>query len=418
MFPPIIKPRIFHGWYILFVLVLTSLIGAGNSQVFFGAMLLPITDDLNWSRSAVAGAVSLGTFVGGIAQPISGALADRYGTRVITSLGILLLGLAFFALASISEVWHLFVSYTIARAITMATISGVPPRTAAVNWFRRKRGRALGIVSTAPALGSAITAIFARSLTGSGVDWRSVFLIFGVASLLMLPLTLGILRRKPEDLGLLPDGAKQEDFDSQVSEDLRVREPAFSLNQARKTTAFWLITFGMSASAFSTGLVSFHMVAFFVDNGLSETVGVISLSTFAFSGALSAILWGFLSEKFSEKLLAIIATGSGTLITLLFLLSSGNVLAVALSALFGFALRGEGALLNIIIAQYFGRISFGAISGFTAPFQMLALSLGPITGSWLFEFNDSWYPVFALGSGVLATATFGLVIMRRPVFLN
>ena len=161
MFPPIIKPRIFHGWYILFVLVLTSLIGAGNSQVFFGAMLLPITDDLNWSRSAVAGAVSLGTFVGGIAQPISGALADRYGTRVITSLGILLLGLAFFALASISEVWHLFVSYTIARAITMATISGVTPRTAAVNWFRRKRGRALGIVSTAPALGSAITAIFA-----------------------------------------------------------------------------------------------------------------------------------------------------------------------------------------------------------------------------------------------------------------
>ncbi len=410
------KPRVFHGWYILSVLVVTSLIGAGNSQVFFGAMLLPITEDLGWSRSSVAGAVSLGTFVGGVMQPISGALADRYGTRAITSLGMLFLGIAFFALAGITEIWHLFISYTIARSITMAAITGVTPRTAAVNWFRQKRGRALGIVSTAPALGSALTAIFARGLTGSGVDWRSVFLIFGIASLAMLPFTVGILRRKPEDLGLLPDGELVHKSRSSKNNTLEVIEPSFSLNQARKTIAFWLITYGMSASAFSTGLVSFHMVAFFVDSGISETIGVISLSTFAFAGAVSAILWGFLSEKFSERALAVIATGCGTVITLLFLGSSGTLLAITLSGLFGFALRGEGALLNIIIAQYFGRNSFGSISGFTAPFQMLALSLGPITGSWLYELNGTWAPVFLLGSFVLATATFGLIIMRRPSF--
>ena len=410
------KPRVFHGWYILSVLVVTSLIGAGNSQVFFGAMLLPITEDLGWSRSSVAGAVSLGTFVGGVMQPISGALADRYGTRAITSLGMLFLGIAFFALAGITEIWHLFISYTLARSITMAAITGVTPRTAAVNWFRQKRGRALGIVSTAPALGSALTAIFARGLTGSGVDWRSVFLIFGIASLAMLPFTVGILRRKPEDLGLLPDGEQIHKNRSSKNSTIEVIEPSFSLNQARKTIAFWLITFGMSASAFSTGLVSFHMVAFFVDSGISETIGVISLSTFAFAGAVSAILWGFLSEKFSERALAVIATGCGTVITLLFIGSSGTLLAITLSGLFGFALRGEGALLNIIIAQYFGRNSFGSISGFTAPFQMLALSLGPITGSWLYELNGSWAPVFLLGSFVLATATFGLIIMRRPSF--
>lgn len=409
------RPRIYYGWHVLSVLTAASFVGAGSSQVFFGAMLLPITDDLGWSRSAIAGAVTAGTFVGGLSQPVTGALADRYGTRVMTSFALVVLALAFFGMASMNQVWHLFLTYIVGRGITMAAISGVVPRTAAVNWFRRMRGRAMGFVNTAPALGSAVLALTGRGFVGAGTDWRTVFVVFGIAALAMVPLAAVVLRRRPEDMDLLPDGdtpADDEPGSAQCS--AAAPEASWSLAEARRTPALWFITFGLFTGAASTGAVGFHMVAYFTDRGITDSISVVALSAFAFSGAISSVAWGFLTERFSERLLAVGAVAMGALVTLAFTGVTTGAAAIAVAMLYGFALRGEGSLLNIILAQYYGRESFGTIAGFVSPIQMVGLSIGPAAAALAFEATGSYNIVFVSSSALLASAALGLWLARRP----
>ena len=413
------RPRIFYGWYVMAVVVAAGFMGSGTSQVFFGLMLKPITEDLEFSRTTVATAVTVGSLVGAFAQPLSGILADRYGPRVITTLGLVALAVAYFLLSGIDSVWHVFVGYVLGRGVTQASLTGVVARTAAVNWFRRMRGRALGFTSTAPALGSSLLVLFASGLMAAGVSWRTVFVIFGVvvAGGLFLPALL-ILRRRPEDMGLLPDGDEPADAERSQSMDARTRaapiEHSWTLSEARRTPAMWLIVFSMTVAALSTGGLSFNMVVYFTDRGIADGVAGIALSAFALSGAVAATVWGFLTERFSERWLAIGALAIAAGVSLAFIGVSVEAAAVVIAALYGFAARGEGALINMIIAAYYGRDSYGRISGFVTPFQFTGLALGPAVAAFVVAGTGSFTPYFVMTSALLFAASAALFLARRP----
>ncbi len=412
------RPRIFYGWYVMAIVVAAGFMGSGTSQVFFGLMLKPITEDLDFSRTTVATAVTIGSLVGAFAQPLSGMLADRYGPRVITTLGLVALAVAYFVLSGIDSVWHVFVGYVLGRGITQASLTGVVARTAAVNWFRRMRGRALGFTSTAPALGSSLLVLFASGLMAAGVSWRTVFVIFGIAvGGLFLPALL-VLRRRPEDMGLLPDGDEPADAERVQSTDARSRaaptEHSWTLSEARRTPAMWLIIFSMTVAALSTGGLSFNMVVYFTDKGVSDGVAGIALSSFALSGAIAATVWGFLTERFSERWLAIGALAIAGCVSLAFIGVSAAAAAVTIAALYGFAARGEGALINMIIAAYYGRDSYGRISGFVTPFQFTGLALGPAAAAFVVAATGSFTPYFVMTSALLFAAAVGLFLARRP----
>ena len=412
------RPRIFYGWYVMAIVVAVGFMGSGTSQVFFGLMLKPITEDLDFSRTTVATAVTIGSLVGAFAQPLSGILADRYGPRVITTLGLVALAVAYFVLSGIDSVWHVFVGYLLGRGITQASLTGVVARTAAVNWFRRMRGRALGFTSTAPALGSSLLVLFASGLMAAGVSWRTVFVIFGISvSGLFLPALL-VLRRRPEDMGLLPDGDEPADAERVQPTDARSRsaptEHSWTLSEARRTPGMWLIIFSMTVAALSTGGLSFNMVVYFTDKGVSDGAAGIALSSFALSGAVAATVWGFLTERFSERWLAIGALAIAGCVSLAFIGVSVAAAAVAIAALYGFAARGEGALINMIIAAYYGRDSYGRISGFVTPFQFTGLALGPAVAAFVVAATGSFTPYFVMTSALLFAASAGLFLARRP----
>lgn len=412
------RPRIFYGWYVMAIVVAAGFMGSGTSQVFFGLMLKPITEDLDFSRTTVATAVTIGSLVGAFAQPLSGMLADRYGPRVITTLGLVALAVAYFVLSGIDSVWHVFVGYVLGRGITQASLTGVVARTTAVNWFRRMRGRALGFTSTAPALGSSLLVLFASGLMAAGVGWRTVFVIFGIAvGGLFLPALL-VLRRRPEDMGLLPDGDEPADTEKVQSSDARARpaptEHSWTLSEARRTPAMWLIIFSMTVAALSTGGLSFNMVVYFTDRGVSDGVAGVALSSFALSGAVAATVWGFLTERFSERWLAIGALAIAGCVSLAFIGVSVAAAAVVIAALYGFAARGEGALINMIIAAYYGRDSYGRISGFVTPFQFTGLALGPAAAAFVVAATGSFTPYFVMTSALLFAASVGLFLARRP----
>src|SRR3954467_358124 len=129
------RPRIFYGWYVLGVAMLAAFLGAGSSQLFMSIMVKPMTEEFGWSRTATTGAVTMGTIVAGLMAPVFGRLADRFGPRLLMTLGALLLGGTYLGLGHVDALWQLYAVYVVARGLTAPMLTGVVPMTAATNWF-------------------------------------------------------------------------------------------------------------------------------------------------------------------------------------------------------------------------------------------------------------------------------------------
>ena len=154
-----------------------------------------------------------------------GFLADRYSPRVLMTLGVVLMGATFFLIAAAPAVWVLVVGYAIARGVAQNMIAGVVPRVVVVNWFRRMRGRAIGLVGTAHPIGTFVLGPAALLIISAGLGWRGVWVILGIAVIvfLVLPNAL-VIRRTPEEMGLLPDGDDVTEAGGQAAREASARE--------------------------------------------------------------------------------------------------------------------------------------------------------------------------------------------------
>jgi len=247
-------------------------------------------------------------------------------------------------------------------------------------------------------------------------NWRSVFMVFFLAMLFLqaLPAAL-VLRRRPEDLGLVPDGGKGVHAKSASPDQAPARvELSWTLREALRTSALWLLIAAISVAYVVNSGVGFHLVAYYTDIGIDATVAVGAMSIYALTGALASVIWGFLSERLPERLLAstVMVLTAATIMYLLSVRTATGAFIFAM--LFGLTCRGEGTLVNIILAQYYGRSSYGTISGFVNPFNMLGLGFGPLISSVSFDLTGSYQAVFTvyIAGSILSAVLFWLA--KKP----
>ncbi len=409
--------RIFYGWYILGVILLTGLFAGPTSQVFIGVLVRPISEDTGWSATAIAGAVTVGGILSGIGAPFVGLLADRYSPRVLMTLGVVLMASTFFLIAAAPAVWVLVVGYAVARGIAQNLIAGVVPRVVVVNWFRRMRGRAIGLVGTAHPIGTFVLGPAALLIISAGLGWRGVWVILGIAVIvfLVLPNAL-VIRRTPEEMGLLPDGDEVTESGGRAAVEASAREAeeSWTLREAIRTPSFALIILSIVLTNYGGGGLPFHMPQIYADQGLREAIGVAAVSMFAISGAFANTLWGFLAERISERLLGIFTMLMGMALALGFQFISHPVAAVGYGILLGIAARGEGSILMILIANYFGRRSYGAISGLVQTALLGGLALGPLIMSVIRESTGSYEAVFYSAAVTFTIAAVLLALAVKP----
>ena len=411
------RPRIFYGWYILGVILLTGLFAGPTSQVFIGVLVRPISEDTGWSATAIAGAVTVGGMLSGVGAPFVGVLADRYSPRVLMTFGVVLMSASFFLIASAPAVWVLVLGYAIARGIAQNMIAGVVPRVVVVNWFRRMRGRAIGLVGTAHPIGTFVLGPAALLIISAGLGWRGVWVILGIAVIvfLVLPNAL-VIRRTPEEMGLLPDGDDVTEAGGQAAREASAREAeeSWTLREAIRTPSFALIILSIVLTNYGGGGLPFHMPQYYADQGLREAIGVAAVSMFAISGAFANTLWGFLAERISERLLGIFTMLMGMALALGFQFVSNPVAAVGYGVLLGIAARGEGSILMILVANYYGRRSYGAISGLVQTALLGGLALGPLIMSVIRESTGSYLSVFYSAAVTFTIAAALLALAVKP----
>ena len=422
----------YYGWLILAVSAAGTYAATGATQLVLGGVQNFIFEDMGWERSTIAYAVTAGTWASGLLTPFVGRLADRYGPRGLMPLAAFIAGLCFFAIAGIQAVWHFYAAYIIARAIANPMLVGVVPRTAAVNFFSRRRNLALGISAMARPFGGAIN-IQIFSLIALASSWRVAYRVQGVTALLLVIPLLLVMRRRPSDIGLQPDGIPARQMAAGVAQSSRANQPEraassasnpsasprefdWRASEAAATSAFWLIVAAEALVILISGTINFQVVPYLRDAGISPAVAAGALSVSSLLGSLGNPFWGWLSDMFSPRRLALITLAASGLAVSLFLFTPQGAASVATVIVYGALSGGLNILGQMMIAQYFGRASFGSITGLMGPFQTGALGFGPTFGALLFRATGGYRAIFLCGV-VSYIIALGCILAARPARL-
>lgn len=409
------NPPFFYGWVIVATAAAAACMASTASNVFTGGMVRWFEQDLGWTRTEVTGVVTVGTVLAGAVGSVMGRLADRFGPRVVMPAGAAVYALGMLIVAGMDSLWQFYAGYLLARSVGSPAIGGVVSQTAIVNWFVRMRGRTLGITSMSLPVSQSVLVPIAQ-VVAAGAGWRMVYLLVaaGVVLVSLLP-SLIFMRRRPEDVGLEPDGgagpaAKAGKRPSRQ----RGREFSFQAGEAARTVAFWALVAGQFCAIIGSGAVSFHLPLFWGDKGLSLAIGAATLSAFALIGGLSSGVWGVLSERYSERGLAIAIQSGAALVLVLMLVFDTPLLALLLSAGYGLTSRGEGTLFSMLIANYYGRGHYGSIAGLLSPFASVGLGLGPLVASLGFDLAGNYTNVWLLFAALHMVTVVLLLLVRPP----
>ena len=414
------KTPFYYGWLILAISAIATFAASGLTQVVLGGIQVYITEENGWEDGSLAFASSLGTWGSGIVAPFIGRLADRIGPRWLMPFALVIAGVCYFILAGGDAVWQFYAGFVIGRMMVNSALIGLVPRTAAVNFFRRRRNMALAMVSIFRPTAGAIN-IQIISVIAVRQGYRAAYRYMGVLSLMLILPVMLFMRRRPEDIGLLPDGDSVEQFQASGGGG---RAPGFTpefswtAREATRTRAFWLLVTITFLGTMASSATGFSLVPYLVeDAGLSiaAAAGVLSLGTFL---AVANLVWGYLADRITpRRCLLIMMVGAGGMTAFLIAVDS-LATALVFAIVWGVFSGGLGSLENMVLAQYFGRGSFGTILGYFSPMQMIALGLGPALASTIRSIAGNYdvlYGAMAVAYLVSAVLMYIARPPRRPI---
>jgi len=347
-----------------------------------------------------------------------GPIIDRYGPRWILAGSFTVLGALLIMMAAISTLWHLYTLQVLARVIAMGVI-GLTVTAVVPKWFVAKRGAAVAVSGIGERSGQTITPLYAQLLISNG-GWRAALIVTGIVTwaVSVLPAIL-FLRRRPEDIGLLPDGVSPEDAEPQ-SDDMNARfskqrESNFTVKQVLRFRSFYLLATGLTLISLPTNGLMFHLVSFLTDRNFSAGYAVTVLAIFSAGGAIGSILFGMIIDRFNIRLTMTVnylLMGIGYVVLLTV---HSSVLGLLWGLLHGIVQGGSFMMQQVIFADYYGRHSLGSIRGITRPAQMATNALGPLVAAIAYDVTSSYGLVFSLFTVVAVIAAAFIFTAFPPV---
>jgi len=367
---------IYYGWIILIAGTIGYIMSSPGQTYSVSIFLEYFIEDLSINRSTVSTLYMLGTLTASSAMPFVGRQLDQRGPRAMVVVISALFALACVYMGFVQNALMLGIGFLFIRMLGQGSLCIVSGNILN-QWWVRRRGLILSIAGVVVAvLGSGTFPSLIHMLI-ERFGWRASYQLLGMAiALVMLPVGWLFFRRKPEDYGLLPDGAKSLST-APATGAAHIVEENWSSREAVRTMAFWIIGLGLgSLSMLGTGL-QFHMVSIFEDSGLSAEYAANAFMFVAITIAIVRIISGVLVDRIAARFLLFAALIGQTTSLLM-----APRLGISTAWVYGIVLGATNSLQmtvsTVIWAKYFGRQHLGAITGVASMIGVAGSSLGPM----------------------------------------
>ncbi len=427
------QKRIFHGWWIVVVAFLASFVSAGVGGYGLGVFLRPASGmltELGWTRTQFAWFSPVRALVMGVTGPLVGPMVERkHGARILFALGGLVAGIGILLVSGVgrffsdyvSDIWYFYVVMGLVWGFGQALLGGhIISGPIVSKWFVRRRGRAMALYAMGIS-GGGVVFVPLNAFLIETIGWRSTWVVLALITwLLLVPLALVVMRRQPEDIGLLPDGDQPANDDPSATlapppTSAAAREVAWTVELAARTPSLWLLIVAFNMMTMSIGATVLNQFAYLDDKGLGIVLTTAAASGFGWVAMGAKVPWGLIAEHIEIRYVASVCfaiAGAG----LLSLVVASDIRLIAVYvALYGIGAGGAPVLQNVMWANYYGRQFQGTIRGVFAPLNLVGMGFSPIFATWIRDTQDSYDIAFlALMGGCLLGAVL-ILMAKAPV---
>lgn len=379
---------LFAGFLVLFV--------AGGSRFAVGLTLRAIVDDLGWGRSELGLAVALFQFVSAGAMFAAGYLVDRNGPRLVLIGGLLVSGVGIGLMSLMAEPWHALLLYGVIYALGNGAASMIPVAVIVTRAYPRRTGIANAAVMSGMSAGQLVMIASLAALMLM-LSWRSVYLLLGLAHLVLLPLLMLAI----------PKTTAGQNKAARPDEGLSVREAA-------RTGRFWLLLAVYAICGFDDFFVSTHVVAFAQDRGADLLVAGNLLALMGLTGLIGVVAAGAFSDRVGPVWPTALAFAARVAVFLLVMIDQSTLSVATFALVFGLTFMVTAPLTVVFVSQSFGTRHLGALTGLITMVHHVFGGVGAYLGAAVFDFTGTYNGAFALMLAVSFVALVLCLPLRAP----
>ncbi len=397
---------VFWGWWVVAAGMGLQMLVAGLMMQAYGAYVPVLQEGFGWSKTTLSTIFSVQRLQSGIVAPFQGWLLERFGSKRVVGIGVLIFASGFWGLSTVSSLSGFVIMFLwLGLGATFTGFLSVT--TTVVNWFERRRASALSLVSVGMSVGGLLVPTIAWLLATQG--WRFTARFSSIAILIIgLPLSR-LMRSRPEAYGMQPDG-------DPVQGD-QTREPeGVSAATALRSRSFWFISIGHASAVTVVSAVSVHTVSHLNEGlgySLPRAASVIAIMTSM--SLVGQLLGGYLGDTFNKRAIATGAMAAHASAILLLAYAANFVWVLGFAVLHGLAWGMRGPLMGALRADYFGRRAFGKIMGYSIPIVTLGMMGGPIVAGYFADLTGSYETGFTVLAGVALVGSLFFVFAGRPL---
>ena len=380
-----------------------------------GTFFVALERNFGWNRTTLSGAFSLSRAEGALLGPLEGFLVDRLGTRTMVSIGFITMGLAFVFYSQIQNVFQFYIAYL---AISLGSGIGgwIAVVTMVNNWFIRKRAIAMALAVSGIQFGGFLVPVMAWGIESHG--FRQTLLGIGIVLIAVAIPASRLIRNRPEEYGLLPDGqpviasSASETAASKVDDNAGSRD--MTLREALRSVAFWVVAVSRTASVVSIVSLAVHLVPKLVDSGLTLITANFVVMFYTLLALPSGFIAGYLADRTSKKAVLFVCMLMQAAAVAIIAVSDSLPMALLFAVLWGTGFGGRVPLLTAILGDFFGRKHFGSILGMNLVPSNIAMIVAPLFAGFMFDLKQSYFIPFATFAVLGFVGTFIILLAKQP----
>ena len=414
------KDGVFYGWWIVLAGSISQAYTSGTFWQGFGAFFDPIIEQFGWSRALTAGAMSLQRTESGAISPFVGWFVDKFGPRNVMLAGTATTAAGFIMLSRIQELWQFYAAFLV-LTIGLSFGTFLIVTTAVANWFVESRSKALSFTMAGSGLGGVLVPVVIWIIATT--DWRTGLVIVGIGCLVVgVPVSF-VMRSRPEEYGMLPDGADPAECGGTQSagttprRSALAREVTMTTREALKSRVFWQLAVAMGVSGMVMS-ASIHQIPAIASFGLSRNVAgfaILGVSIFSVVGRLGS---GYFGDRLDKRHVIAVALLFQFIGTIVFAFSTEVWHLIIFVITWGFGFGASIPVRFAMIADLFGRRHYGSIMGTLMTTSAVFGVIAPVLVGWIFDIRGNYREPFLLMSFTILIAipmilTLGQARVRR-----